>query len=175
MKKFESIMLQACWVDEGDFWAVSGDGYIDEHSEPESLEVDPPSFIRDFDSDAVTQQLKLIAECWLDQELADRVVILIDGNEVSTEVADEHCYMQCCTSGFVGNSPRLWAKSGGYTHWIDEAREWSRKDAEAIIAASTETHRWKLWPVRLVRQRAKLTVDIQDLTSETFLAPKRPD
>jgi hypothetical protein len=47
--------------------------------------------------------------------------------------------------------------------WIDEAKQWTREEADAQIRATRGTHRWAKWPLLLVEKLARRTVDIQDL------------
>ena len=160
MKQFDSVLLQAHWFEEGDFWAVSANGYLEGSDEPESIETDPTSFSSDYGRDYVVEQLKMISELWLAQGMSNNITILIDGNEI---MSDETYFLQNCTAGFVGNSPLFWAKTGGYTPWIAEAKEWSKDEAELMITGTKGTHTWKIWLTDDVRRLAKRTVDMQDL------------
>ncbi len=72
--------------------------------------------------------------------------------------------LQNCSGGYVGNSPVFWREGGfGYTPWIDDAKRWTKEEAEAQIRSTTGSHKWKMWPLSIIRQSAKQTVDIQDL------------
>lgn len=72
--------------------------------------------------------------------------------------------LQNCGAGYVGNSPVFWREGGcGYTPWIDEAKRWTKEEAEVVIRGSEGSHSWKMWPVDLIESVAKRTVDIQDL------------
>jgi len=72
--------------------------------------------------------------------------------------------LQNCSGGYVGNSPVFWHKDGGgYTQWIDEAKRWTKEEAERQIRSTRGTHSWVMWPVDEIEAAAKRTVDIQDL------------
>ena len=76
-----------------------------------------------------------------------------------------HKYLlQNCSDGFIGNSPVFWHESGsGYTQWIDEAKQWTKEEAEKQIQSTRGTHQWQMWSVEEIESVAKRTVDIQDL------------
>lgn len=76
---------------------------------------------------------------------------------------DEFYFLQNCNAGYVGNSPVFWAKSGGYTQWIDEAKRWTRDEANKQIESTRGSHQWELWLCGDVVSASKRTVDIQDL------------
>ena len=83
---------------------------------------------------------------------------------VAVEKEQELYLLQNCNGGYVGNSPLFWREGGsGYTPWIDEAKRWTRDEAEREIRATRGTHSWKLWSVGEIEAAAKRTVDIQDL------------
>lgn len=68
--------------------------------------------------------------------------------------------LQNCTAGYVG----FWREGGsGYTPWIDEAKRWTLKEADAQIRSTSGTHSWKLWSLDAIEAIAKRTVDIQDM------------
>lgn len=72
--------------------------------------------------------------------------------------------LQCCTAGFVGNSPLFWKEGGGgYTPWIDEAKRWEWAEAQTQVRSTRGSHSWKVWPLDQIEAVAKRTVDIQDL------------
>lgn len=72
--------------------------------------------------------------------------------------------LQNCSAGYVGNSPMFWREGGsGYTPWIDEAKRWTKQEAEKQIRATRGTHSWAMWSVAEIEAAAKRTVDIQDL------------
>lgn len=72
--------------------------------------------------------------------------------------------LQNCSAGYVGNSPMFWREGGsGYTPWIDEAKRWTKEEAEQQIRATCGTHSWAMWSVAEIEAKAKRTVDIQDL------------
>lgn len=72
--------------------------------------------------------------------------------------------LQNCSGGYVGNSPVFWREGGsGYTPWIDEAKRWTKEDAELYIRSTRGTHSWQMWSVAEIESVAKRTVDIQDL------------
>lgn len=72
--------------------------------------------------------------------------------------------LQNCSGGYVGNSPVFWCKDGsGYTQWIDEAKRWTKEEAEKQIWSTRGSHTWKMWSVAEIEAVAKRTVDIQDL------------
>jgi hypothetical protein len=72
--------------------------------------------------------------------------------------------LQNCNGGYVGNSPCFWHKDGsGYTPWIDDAKRWTKEEAQLQIQSTRGSHTWKMWPLSEITAAAKLTVDIQDL------------
>lgn len=72
--------------------------------------------------------------------------------------------LQNCTGGYVGNSPCFWHKTdSGYTPWIDDAKRWTKEEAERQIRSTQGSHTWKMWPLDRITAAAKSTVDIQDL------------
>jgi hypothetical protein len=72
--------------------------------------------------------------------------------------------LQSCTGSYVGNSPCFWHKDGiGYTPWIDDAKRWTKEEAELQIRSTRGSHTWKMWPLSEITAAAKVTVDIQDL------------
>lgn len=82
MKQFNSILLQAHWVEEGDFWTIGAGGYSSADAEPEAIETDPASLSKYYGLSDVIEQLKLIMELWLAQGISDSITILINGNEI---------------------------------------------------------------------------------------------
>ena len=74
--------------------------------------------------------------------------------------------LQNVTAGYLGNSPLFWSKHGGYTQWIDDAKVWEYKEALAQIKSTKGSHSWKMWPLELVLQRARRTIDVQDFSKE---------
>lgn len=77
---------------------------------------------------------------------------------------DEIYLLQNLNAGYVGNSPMFWREGGsGYTPWIDEAKRWTRQEAEAQIRSTRGTHFWQMWSLAEVEAIAERTVDIQDL------------
>jgi hypothetical protein len=75
--------------------------------------------------------------------------------------------LQCCTAGFVGNSPLFWREGDkGYTPWIEEAKRWTLAEAKFQIKATKGSHSWKMYSVEQIERLAKRTVDIQDLKEE---------
>lgn len=78
-------------------------------------------------------------------------------------MTEELYLLQNCTAGYVGNSPLFWREGGsGYTPWIDEAKRWTRAEAESQMRSTSGTHTWVMWPVSVVESLAKRTVDVQD-------------
>lgn len=72
--------------------------------------------------------------------------------------------LQNCSGGYVGNSPVFWHNNGnGYTPWIDEAKRWTKEEAEAQIKSTRGSHTWTMWSVEEIESVAKRTVDMQDL------------
>lgn len=78
---------------------------------------------------------------------------------------DEYLYLlQNCSGGYVGNSPVFWHKDrSGYTPWIDEAKRWTKAEAEQQIRSTRGSQMWQMWSVAEIEAVAKRTVDIQDL------------
>jgi hypothetical protein len=71
--------------------------------------------------------------------------------------------LQNIGAGYVGNSPVFWATDGGYTQWIDNAKRWTREDAQLQIRSTKGSHNWKAWRLSVIEKYAQRTVDIQDL------------
>lgn len=72
--------------------------------------------------------------------------------------------LQNCDCPFLGNSPVFWREGGsGYTQWIDEAKRWTKEEAESQIRSTRGSHRWEMWPLSQITAAKKFTVDIQDL------------
>ena len=99
MTKFNSIVIQAHWFDEGNFWTVGADGYDSDNDEPESIETDPHCLSKEYTKDDVAEQLENIVDMWLSQNLSESITILIDGNEVKTKKLCQHAAYQV----IVGN------------------------------------------------------------------------
>lgn len=64
------------------------------------------------------------------------------------------------TRQHVGNCMLWWANGGGYTTHLDEAREYTEKEACSIERTSGTD---KAWPADQVRAAASLQVDVQRL------------
>lgn len=71
--------------------------------------------------------------------------------------------LQNRSAGYLGNSPMFWADGGGYTQWIDEAKQWTWKEARLQIRAAKSTHNFRAIPLDEIERVAKRTVDMQDL------------
>lgn len=72
--------------------------------------------------------------------------------------------LQNCTGGYVGNSPVFWSRDGsGYTQWIDEAKWWTKEEADKQIESTRGSHTWHLWSSDEIAAVMKRTVDIQNL------------
>lgn len=78
-------------------------------------------------------------------------------------MVEDKYLLQNCSGGYVGNSPLFWAKTGGYTPWIDEAKIWTKEAADLQVRATRGTHTWNIWSWAEIRSVAKRAVDIQDL------------
>lgn len=78
--------------------------------------------------------------------------------------------MQKVNAGYIGNSPMFWAKNGGYTQWLDEAKLFCLQEAEATIRSTSGTHQWVLWPTGDICKHKRVTLDIQDFTIENGVA-----
>ena len=73
-------------------------------------------------------------------------------------------FLQNRNAGYLGNSPVFWHRDGsGYTQWIDEAKMWTKDEAEQQIRSTHGSHDWAMWSVDEIIAAAKRTVDIQDL------------
>ena len=72
-------------------------------------------------------------------------------------------YVSRISAGFLGNSPYFWAVKGGYSPWVDEAKEFTREAAEKVISATAGSHKWRIWPLSDIAKVARKTIDIQDL------------
>ena len=85
-KRFESIILQAYWFGEGEFWNLSADGYVtdDGPDNPENLEIDP-NFLKlgPEEHDEVMEQMRLLAPLYTDQ-VRRCVAINLEGSEQET-------------------------------------------------------------------------------------------
>jgi len=78
--------------------------------------------------------------------------------------SDEDAYLlQNESAGYVGNSPTFWAEKDGYSQWVEDAKVWTKEEAEQKIRSTRGTHRWTMWCVSEILSVAKLTTDIQDL------------
>lgn len=72
--------------------------------------------------------------------------------------------LQNVTAGCCGNSPLFWCEGGGgYTPWIAEAKVWTKEEAEQVIVSTSGSHKWKMWPLALIRSVSAAAVDIEDL------------
>jgi len=72
--------------------------------------------------------------------------------------------LQNNSAGYVGNSPQFWhASDSGYTQWVDEAKRWTKEEAEQQIRSTRGTHSWTMWTEEEIYTVAKRTVDVQDL------------
>lgn len=72
--------------------------------------------------------------------------------------------LQNNNGGYVGNSPVFWREGGsGYTPWIDDAKRFTKDEAEIQIRSTRGSHSWTMWPVEMIERAAKRTVDMQDL------------
>jgi hypothetical protein len=81
--------------------------------------------------------------------------------------------LQNCSGGYVGNSLVFWREGGsGYTPWIDEAKRWTKEEAELQIRSTRGSHTWQMWSVAEIEAVAKRTVDIQDLRKSVVALPK---
>ncbi len=68
---------------------------------------------------------------------------------------DRKYLLQNVTAGFVGNSPLFWHKDGGgYTQWIDDAKQWSKDEAESVIRSTRGSHQWQMWDIADWRLRS---------------------
>lgn len=76
--------------------------------------------------------------------------------------ADEPLYLlRNLQAGFLGNSPLFWARSGGYTQWIDQAQRFTA--AEAAEQMQNSPGKFEMYDTRQVERVAQCTVDIQHL------------
>jgi len=67
-------------------------------------------------------------------------------------MADEY-YLQNCSAGYIGDFPVFWHKTNsGYTPYIDDAKVFTKAEADEIIRSTRGSHSWKTWPVKLVRR-----------------------
>lgn len=82
----------------------------------------------------------------------------------TTLVPERQFLLQNVGDGYVGNSPVFWHKSGsGYTQWIDDAKLWTKEEAEKQVQSTRGSHQWQMWDIEEIYSVAKRTVDIQDL------------
>jgi len=73
-------------------------------------------------------------------------------------------FLQNLNAGYLGNSPFWWAEGGnGYTVNIDEAKLFTKEEADLTIKSTKGTHRWKIWPEKRVQSAIYRTVDMQKL------------
>ena len=67
-------------------------------------------------------------------------------------------------AGHIGRSPLFWKKGDhGYTQWIDDARQFTKTEADAMIRGTKSTHNFQSVPVELAERIARRTIDIDDL------------
>lgn len=73
-------------------------------------------------------------------------------------------YLQNVSAGFCGNAPFWWAKDDcGYTVDIDNAKLFTKEEAESIIKSTKSSHRWMMWGEQSVLDAVCRTVDIEKL------------
>jgi DNA-directed RNA polymerase subunit RPC12/RpoP len=112
-------------------------------------------------------------DCWVLDDSTTGMVLTILKAEINNEThpgtfvqapPEQRFLLQNVGDGFVGNSPVFWHKSGsGYTQWIDDAKLWTKEEAEKQIKSTRGSHRWQMWDIEEITPVAKRTVDIQDL------------
>lgn len=97
---------------------------------------------------------------------------LVDRNfDVVVKEKPEYYLLQKRNAGYLGNSPVFYHKGGsGYTQWIDEAKHWTKEEAEKIIRSTQGTHDWVLWKLDEVKSAARYTVDTQNFVIENNIA-----
>ena len=78
---YDSIVLQAYWFSGGDFWVLSADGYLGGDSEPENIDLEPNSLCKNHIFEEVRDHLLDLADDWFEENKAESISILINGNE----------------------------------------------------------------------------------------------
>lgn len=64
-------------------------------------------------------------------------------------MADEY-YLQNCSAGYIGDFPVFWHKTNsGYTPYIDDAKVFTRAEADEVMRSTKGSHSWKMWSVSL--------------------------
>ncbi len=85
---------------------------------------------------------------------------------------DSRLYLlQNVGAGYLGNSPLFWSTKGGYTQWIDDAKQWTEEEADKQIRSTRGTHEWAKWSLAEVNGMSKRTIDIQDQVRQPSEAP----
>jgi hypothetical protein len=55
-------------------------------------------------------------------------------------------YLQNIGAGYCGNAPYWWAAGdSGYTACIDEAKLFTKEEAESVIRSTKGSHTFKMW------------------------------
>ena len=84
MPQFESIILNAYWFAEGEFWNLSATGYNGENN-PENVELSPSWLSKDQSEDQVKEELEDIGNEFVHQDplgaSADLVSLQFEGSE----------------------------------------------------------------------------------------------
>jgi len=79
-------------------------------------------------------------------------------------------------SGYFGNSPCWWKEGGsGYTPYVEEAKRWTKEEADREIATTSKSHGFIAWPLELVLKRCHTIIDTQDFAEDRprFRMPRR--
>lgn len=122
-----------------------------------------PLAIYDQNGDEVASWTGEFGEEVMSNENKKRVVDCVNAM-AGVRLGERNLYLlQNMHGGYLGNSPVFWSESGGYTQWIDEAKRWTKEEAESQIQSTRGTHLWKMWPIEWIQSAARRTVDIQDL------------
>lgn len=90
----------------------------------------------------------------------------VDGAESFQEDSSSEplYYLQNESVGYIGNSPVFWKEGGnGYTPWVSEAQLFTFPEASKIVRSTRGTHRFAIWPAKLIVGLVRGVVDIQDL------------
>jgi len=78
-------------------------------------------------------------------------------------MADEY-YLQNCSAGYIGDFPVFWHKTNsGYTPYIDDAKVFTRAEADEVMRSTQGTHSWATWPVATCQAAATRVVSIERL------------
>lgn len=86
-------------------------------------------------------KLELVSSYCIECSCAYDVVIKVD----SVQSNEVKYYLQNAGAGYCGNALFWWAESGGYTVEINEAKLFTKEEAESVIRSTKGSHQFKMW------------------------------